>query len=234
VDQGQAEEALECFERMEGEGIAFPNSATLLCAVKACGSIGAMNKAHGIHRDVEARGLFGTDIGVGNSLVDTYTKCGSLAAAQQVFEKLPIRDAVSWNSILAGYANGVENRGDDVRFMFGRMLAEGVQPNSATFVILQHAFDRFGLFRASQTWYESMSKDFGILPAAEHHSAMVSVLCKQGQLPKAVAMVSNMPELFKPRVWRMVLSACSKSSNAEVGQLAFEHAVCDDALRPIL
>ena len=224
VDQGYGEEALECFEQMQVEGRVLPNSATFICIVKACGGIGATNKGQEIHCDIEKRGLLGKDICVGNSLVDMYAKCGALVAAQQVFETLPVRDVVSWNSVIAGYAY-VKNGGNDVFFMFHRMIAEGVQPNPVTFVILQHACNRLGLFCTSQTYYESMSKDFGIVPTFEHQSVMIALHCQEGKLHNAVAMIGNIPVHSRSQVWHTVLSACSKSRNIEIGQLAFEHAV---------
>eukprot|EP00250_Pteridium_aquilinum_P026171 c32486_g1_i1 orf=2-220(+) len=33
-----------------------------------------------------------------------YAKCGSLLDAQEVFEKLCFQDIVSWNALIAGYA----------------------------------------------------------------------------------------------------------------------------------
>ncbi|XP_010526036.1 PREDICTED: pentatricopeptide repeat-containing protein At4g33170 [Tarenaya hassleriana] len=39
-----------------------------------------------------------------NNLISMYSKCGSLFYARRLFDKMPERDLVSWNSILAAYA----------------------------------------------------------------------------------------------------------------------------------
>eukprot|EP00250_Pteridium_aquilinum_P017822 c23789_g6_i1 orf=314-712(+) len=41
--QGQGHDALNCFERMQHEGIS-PDTVTFACVLKACGSIGAADK----------------------------------------------------------------------------------------------------------------------------------------------------------------------------------------------
>ena len=41
---------------------------------------------------------------VGSTLVDMYAKCGSVSIERQVFERVPNRDTISWNSLILGYA----------------------------------------------------------------------------------------------------------------------------------
>jgi pentatricopeptide repeat protein len=45
-----------------------------------------------------------SDIFVANSLVDMYAKCGSMANAWRVFNKMLSHDVASWNAILGGCA----------------------------------------------------------------------------------------------------------------------------------
>ena len=51
AQQGQGHEALECFTRMQREGIS-PNEVTLVCILKACGSIRAFDKGTQIHDEI--------------------------------------------------------------------------------------------------------------------------------------------------------------------------------------
>ena len=90
VQQGQDEEAMNCFEHMIGEGIS-PNVVSFIGILKACGSIGALDKGKQIHDEIVARGLLDKNVVLGTALVDMFAKCGLLTKAQEVLKELPFR-----------------------------------------------------------------------------------------------------------------------------------------------
>ena len=49
----------------------------------------------------------GVELGVfvGTSLVDFYSGFGDLEIAHQVFDEMPVKDAIAWAVILSGYVN---------------------------------------------------------------------------------------------------------------------------------
>ncbi len=69
---------------------------------------------------------------MGNSLVDMYAKCGSMEDAQRVFNKMPVRNAVSWTAMLKGYA--MHGQGKEALAHFKWMCEDGVEIDSVTFV----------------------------------------------------------------------------------------------------
>ena len=75
--QGQGNEALHCFDMMVRDGIS-PNSVTFLSILKACGSIGSLEKGEEMHGHVIKEGLLGKDILLGSTVVAMHTKCGAL------------------------------------------------------------------------------------------------------------------------------------------------------------
>ena len=48
--------------------------------------------------------LLEANIELGNALVDMYAKCGELEKAQKAFSDLSVRDVISWNALISGYA----------------------------------------------------------------------------------------------------------------------------------
>ncbi|KAI5079033.1 hypothetical protein GOP47_0006704 [Adiantum capillus-veneris] len=128
VDNGCGKEALKCLEEMKEDGVS-PNSATLLCSLKACGSTGSLDKGRQIQADIPIE-LYRSDPTLGNSLVDMYAKCGSLQEAQEVFDQLPNRTLVSWNSLIAGFVE--HGLGDDALDHLEQMQLEGMSPNAST------------------------------------------------------------------------------------------------------
>ncbi|XP_058089463.1 putative pentatricopeptide repeat-containing protein At3g23330 [Magnolia sinica] len=71
------------------------------------------------------------DVFIGSSLIDMYAKCTRVDDSQRVFGLLPQRDAISWNSIIAGCVqNGLFDEG--LR-LFQQMLAAKIRPRHVTF-----------------------------------------------------------------------------------------------------
>ncbi|GKD18949.1 pentatricopeptide repeat-containing protein, partial [Tanacetum coccineum] len=66
-----------------------------------------------------------------NAILDMYGNCGALAEARSVFEEMQIRDAVSWNAIIAAYEqNGIV---DESLHLLVWMLSSGLEPDEFTF-----------------------------------------------------------------------------------------------------
>ena len=101
--QGQGNEALHCFDMMVRDGIS-PNSVTFLSILKACGSIGSLEKGEEMHGHVIKECLLGKDILLGSTVIVMHTKCGAMSKAREVFDQLPIQDVVCWNALISGYA----------------------------------------------------------------------------------------------------------------------------------
>ncbi|ONI20969.1 hypothetical protein PRUPE_2G043400 [Prunus persica] len=70
---------------------------------------------------------------IANSLVNLYSKCGDLPKAKLVFEAIPDKDVVSWNSLINGYSQQGQNGSSHVMELFQRMRAENAFPNAHTF-----------------------------------------------------------------------------------------------------
>lgn len=219
------EEAVKCFEQMQSEDMRLTD-ISLLCGLKACGSIGALDKIKEIHTEIDRRGLLKRDLLVGSTLVNMYAKCGCLTKAQQVFDHLPSHDIVSWTALLAGYAQHGESK--NATHFFDKMLGAGVKPDPVAFVVVLNACSRSGFLNKSETYFHVMSKIHGIVPILEHHSCMLDLLGRVGQLEKALVLLRQMPCDPNLVVWRSVLGACKSLGNAELGKQAFEHAVCLD------
>ncbi|XP_057465241.1 pentatricopeptide repeat-containing protein At1g18485 [Actinidia eriantha] len=80
-----------------------PDNFTLPCVIKACGGILDVGLGQAVHGMAVKMGLIG-DVFVGNALIALYGKCGFAEEAGKVFENMPDRNLVSWNSILSGFS----------------------------------------------------------------------------------------------------------------------------------
>ncbi|URD79438.1 PPR repeat [Musa troglodytarum] len=65
-----------------------------------------------------------------NALIAMYVKCGALGFARKLFDEMPERDVVSWNTIVSGYASwGLWEKAFQ---LFEQMRVEGSEVNSVT------------------------------------------------------------------------------------------------------
>ena len=62
-------------------------------------------KGEQIHKTIVNRGFL-DNTALGNGLVDTYGKYGSLNKACELFDTLLVHNIVSWKSLIAGFSRG--------------------------------------------------------------------------------------------------------------------------------
>ncbi|KAH7429796.1 hypothetical protein KP509_09G066700 [Ceratopteris richardii] len=131
AEYGYYEQILICFDQMQSEGL-HPNHLTFVYSLKACGCLCLIEKGQIMHAEVARQGLIGNDIYIGNVVVDMYALCGLAGKAQEVFDKLPTRDLVTWNALITGYSN--VGRSDEAFHCFEQMQMDGVAPDATTLV----------------------------------------------------------------------------------------------------
>ncbi|CAL1408779.1 unnamed protein product [Linum trigynum] len=73
-----------------------------------------------------------------NNIVSMYGRCGSIWEAQQVFDRMPVRNTVSYNALLAAYSKS-PCLGMRCIELFKDMGSEGLRPGGSTFVSLLQA-----------------------------------------------------------------------------------------------
>lgn len=223
TEHGNGKKALHFFYTME-EGI-HPNEITYICILKACASLAALDHGKQIHADIVRRKM-DSALSIGNTLIDMYCKCGCPEIANDVFRKLNVRDVVSWNAIIGGYADHGYN--ELAQCNFERMLCEGVKPDGITFVNLLTACSHAGLVSESYYYYNLMIKGYCLMSTVEHDVCMVDVLGRAGQLSDADEFACRLPSSPSSVVWAALLGACAMLKNLEFGKRAFENLIKAD------
>ena len=109
-----------------------PNEHTFVAFLKACIRLRDMRTSLHVHVECDSRGFLHSDISLATTLVDTYAKCGSIERARQVFDKLHVRDTISWTSLIVGYAEN--GKSEEAVECFEKMQSEGITPDIVTYV----------------------------------------------------------------------------------------------------
>ena len=98
------EDAITMFYELISETEHKPDNFTLPCVIKASAGLLDLGLGQIIHGIAMKMGLV-SDVFVGNALIAMYGKCGLVEEAVKVFEDMPERNLVSWNSIIFGFSD---------------------------------------------------------------------------------------------------------------------------------
>jgi pentatricopeptide repeat protein len=213
---GLDEEALELFRRLQIEGMSS-NYVTYASVLTALAGLAALDHGKQVHSHV-LRSELSSYVVLQNSLIDMYSKCGSLTYSRRVFDSMPERTAISWNAMLMAYSK--HGMGREVVELFELMRDENkVKPDSVTILAVLSGCSHGGLEeKGLDVFYEMENGKIGVEPEIEHYGCVVDLLGRAGKLEEAVNFIEDMP--FEPTaaIWGSLLGACSVHSNVEMGE----------------
>ncbi|GJN04019.1 hypothetical protein PR202_ga21526 [Eleusine coracana subsp. coracana] len=125
---GEFQESLLVFEQMCDLGIT-PDEHTISCLLKCITKLSDASSGLGVHGYLAKLG-FGAQCAVCNTLILFYAKSNRIRDALKVFDTMPHRDIISWNSIISGCtSNGLSDKAIE---LFVRMWMQGQELDSAT------------------------------------------------------------------------------------------------------
>ncbi|XP_057475600.1 pentatricopeptide repeat-containing protein At4g25270, chloroplastic [Actinidia eriantha] len=210
VHHGLLAEALGIFRQMIQEGCE-PDSVSISTILTGVASLKLGSQVHGW----TLKKGFEWGLSVANSLIVLYSNHGKLDRARWVFDKMPERDVVSWNSIISAHCNDPK-----ALLYFSRMETVGTLPDSVTFVSLLSACAHLGLVKDGERLFLLMRERYGISPVMEHYACMVNLFGRAGLIDEAYEIVSRMEFKAGPTVWGALLYACYLHGNVDVGEVA--------------
>ncbi|WCJ32084.1 Pentatricopeptide repeat (PPR) superfamily protein [Euphorbia peplus] len=217
LDDELSEEALDCFREMQRSGYQ-PDDCSFVCVIRACSNLSSPSQGKQIHALAMKSDIPSNLVSVNNALVAMYSKCGGLEDARRLFDRMPERNNVSFNSIIAGYAQ--HGAGMESLNLFERMLESGVAPTRITFISILSACAHTGKVKDGKLYFNMMKEKYGIEPESEHFSCMIDLLGRAGKLHEAEELIKRMP--FSPGSigWAALLGACRTHGNMEIAETA--------------
>ncbi|KAK0594903.1 hypothetical protein LWI29_001717 [Acer saccharum] len=210
IRHGLLVEALDIFRGMIQNG--FQPDSVALSAVLAKARLRIGVQIHGwvVRHGVE------WNLSVANSLIAIYSNNGKLDQARWLFNHMPERDVVCWNTIISVHCNDPE-----VLTYFEQLERDDVLPDNVTFVSLLSACAHQGLVKDGERLFSIMREKYGIRPIVEHYACMANLYGRAGLIDKAYAMIIDKMEFVAgPTVWGALLYACYLHENVEIGEIA--------------
>ncbi|CAN7009105.1 unnamed protein product [Brassica oleracea var. botrytis] len=125
-------ESIRIYSEMKRRRIT-PNKLTFPFLLNACASFLGLTAGRQIQVDVLKHG-FDSDVYVGNNLIHLYGSCKKTSDARKVFDEMPERNVVSWNSIMTAMVeNGNLSLANEC---FLEMIGARFCPDETTMVVL--------------------------------------------------------------------------------------------------
>eukprot|EP01018_Ginkgo_biloba_P037427 Gb_17092 [translate_table: standard] len=189
AQNGQCHEVLTLFNQMQLVKMK-PNSVTMVSVFSSCAHLRSLQQGKWIH-EYMIRSGYESDVFVDNSLVDMYMKCGSIEIARQLFEKMSTRDLVSWNAMIAGYAQN--GHGNEALTLFHQMLYANVNPDPVTMVSVLQACALLGALRQGKGIHDYMIRSGSVWDVFVV-TALIDMYAKCGSIEIAQKLFNKMSE----------------------------------------
>lgn len=211
-------EAFMLFKQMR-QGRMLPTEFSYATVLSCCTKLSSLFQGRQVHSQIVKDG-YESDVFVGTALVDMYCKCGDIDGARKHFDMMPVRNIVTWNEMIHGYAqNGY---GDEAVHLYEDMIASGAKPDAVTFIAVLTACSHSGLVDWGFRIFNSMKSEHGIDPELDHYTCIIDCLSRAGHFHDAELLMEKMPYRDDPIVWEVVLSSCRVHGNVSLAQQAAE------------
>jgi pentatricopeptide repeat protein len=228
-EKEDCKEALVIFSNINRSGLKL--DGVILCAMlNICANLAFLDMGRQIHGSVIKLNL-PSDMALWNSLIDMYAKSGDLKGARGVFDRMPVRNVVSWTSLISGYAKFSCN--NSALTLFADMEKDGVKPNDITFLAILTACAYAGRTKEGMLLFNSMVNRYQIKPRAEHYCSAVNLLACGGNLDEALEFVQKMN--FKPNtsIWGALVGSCGLHGNLATMEIAARNILSLDPLKSV-
>ncbi|AEE73691.1 Tetratricopeptide repeat (TPR)-like superfamily protein [Arabidopsis thaliana] len=213
---GMAHRSIEEFSIMLLENNTRPDAILMVKVLGSCSELGFLEQAKCFHSYVIKYG-FDSNPFIGASLVELYSRCGSLGNASKVFNGIALKDTVVWTSLITGY--GIHGKGTKALETFNHMVKSSeVKPNEVTFLSILSACSHAGLIHEGLRIFKLMVNDYRLAPNLEHYAVLVDLLGRVGDLDTAIEITKRMPFSPTPQILGTLLGACRIHQNGEMAE----------------
>ncbi|KAL6316951.1 hypothetical protein AAG906_024489 [Vitis piasezkii] len=203
-------EALRVYSRMKALMVEA-NSFTFTFLLKCFETSQALEDGRVIHGEILKLG-FGSSVFVQNSLLGFYANCSeNLGSAYRVFEEMPERDVISWNSMISAYMT----RGE-IQSAIG-LLDKMPERNIVTWNSVVCGLSKAGNMELAHSVFEQMP-----LRNEVSWNSMISGYVRIGDVKAAQSIFYQMPEKTVVS-WTAMISGYATNGDLKSAENIFNH-----------
>ena len=217
--------AMSFFVRMKCDDVK-PVVYNFTYLLKVCGDNADLRRGKEIHGQVITNG-FSSNVFAMTGVVNLYAKCRQIDDAYKMFDRMPERDLVCWNTIIAGFAqNGLARVALDLVL---RMQEEGQKPDSITVVTVLPAAANIGSWRIGKLIHGyAIRAGFELL--VNISTALVDMYSKCGSVGTARLIFDRMKQRTVVS-WNSMIHGYVQSGDPEEAMAIFQKML-DEGVEP--
>ncbi|KAL0391520.1 UNVERIFIED_CONTAM: Pentatricopeptide repeat-containing protein, chloroplastic [Sesamum latifolium] len=215
--------SLGIFSQMFRQGSLIPNAFSFSSVLTACAAVEELELGKSIHGQVIKCGA-GADVFVGTAIVDLYAKSGAMCDAIKQFRLMPVRNVVSWTSIISGFVQ----KGDSASALgvLKDMRNTGEEINTFTISSVLAACANPSMFKDALQVHCWIFK-IGLYLDPVVKASLINTYSKVGAMDLSEIAFAEAEGLKQVGVWANMISALVHSGNYEKAIILFERMLKD-------
>ncbi|KAK2995733.1 hypothetical protein RJ640_004262 [Escallonia rubra] len=219
------DDALSFFNRMKYDSVR-PVVYNFTYLLKVCGDSADLVRGREIHGQLIVHG-YASNVFAMTGVVNMYAKCRLIDEAYKMFDRMPERDLVCWNTIVAGYAqNGLAKRALE---LVSRMQEDGQRPDPVTIVSMLPASANLGSLRSGKQIHGYVVRA-GFVLLVNVSTALVDMYCKCGLVGTARLIFDGMRSRTVVS-WNSMIDGYAQSGDSKEAWILFKKML-DEGLKP--
>lgn len=223
VENNCLEEAVALLSKFQFRGVKS-DAITMMSILPMCAKMASahfLKQCHGymLRACIE-------DVHLKATMIDLYSKCGSLTSAHKLFCSSSSKDLVMFTALIGGYA--MHSMAKEALLVFKHMLMEGLRPDHVVLTTILSACSHAGLVDEGLKVFHSIEKVYGLKPTMEQYGCIVDLLARQGKIKDAYTFVTKMPMNANANIWSILLGACKTYHEVEVSQIVADQLFTSD------
>ncbi|XP_047325876.1 pentatricopeptide repeat-containing protein At1g31920 [Impatiens glandulifera] len=214
---GMFSDCLDLFRGMNEDGCRKTDESLLVSVISACTHLGFLDLGRSLHAYL-LRNFSKLNVAVETSLVDLYVKCGSIEKGLSLFDRMNVKNQLSYSVMISGF--GLYGGFHEAHKLFVEMIELGLQPDHVVYVGLLSSCAHAGSVELGLEFFDRMRLEHGIEPTVQHYGCMVDLLGRAGKVKEAFALIEGMSMEPNDVVWRSLLTSCRLHNELRLGEIA--------------